>query len=198
MAVMCRMITSLALCFLLAGCGGMAFKTPKNDFDHGGYKTSTVIRKDSIIKYEPYPGIEQVEFVVLIAFNDNNFDAYYEFIRSSLLRIGFKSVISELEFIQRIQERNLGPSIGNVYDWNILNNLNTLSSEFPKFLVIESVLTNGNHGGTTYLNRLLVIDPQTPVTLVEVAEVDTLWSNAEKEFAYPTANFLRSWYEGSR
>ena len=197
MADMCRMVTSLALCFSLAGCIGMAFKTPKNDFDDGGYKTSTIIRQNSIITYEPYPGIGQVEFVVLIAFNDYNFDAYYEFIRSSLLRIGFKSVISELAFIHRIQEKNLGPRIGSVYDWNSLKNLRTLSSEFPRFLVIESVLTNGNHGGTTYLNRLLVIDPQKAVLLVEVAEVDTLWSNAEKEFAYPTANFLHAWYEDS-
>jgi hypothetical protein len=181
----------------MLGCGGTAFKTPTTGFEENGYRTSSEIEPKHIQTYELCPDIEDVEFVVLVTFNDANHEAYKEFIRNSLVRMGFNSVISELEFIHQLQLKGLDKKIGNLYDWNKIENMQAASSEFPRYLVIESVLTNGNHGSTTWLNQLKVIDPRKPKVLIEVTQIDTLWMSFEKEFAYPTANFLNNWYQES-
>jgi hypothetical protein len=195
-ADMYKVFVMAVLYIFTTACAGWSFKTPQAGFDEGGYRTSSELDASSIIKYETYPEIEDVEFVVLIAYSSEGNEAYNTFIKSSLQRMGFKSVITELEFINLIKGRGLESTIGNVYDWNQLDNMHALSSQFPRYLVIESLLTNGDRS-VLHLNRLRVIDPRASKMLVEFSEVDTLFWDVDREFAYVTVNFLHDWYMDS-
>ncbi|TCI03922.1 hypothetical protein EZV61_06925 [Corallincola luteus] len=178
---------------LLSACTASYLAPEDSNFPTRRYKTEYRIEQESIVFESLYKGIEDVEFVVYRADNNMQPKMYDAFIRSTLEKLGFKKVLNEEQFAKLLIDTGVSATMNSSED---LISLNNAYKQLGDFVVIQTLFEHND--GAYWRNRITILDPRIPKKIVKVHEYRKLWADSDSAFLYPTANYLKGWYNRSR
>lgn len=182
---------SVLLACVLVGCA-VNYEAPNSDLSTSDAKTILAVPADSISRNSPYREISRVEFVVLRTYGSNNPAGYREFMKNSLLSMGFKKVLDDAEFARLIIDKDAAPQVPEASD---LVGLNRLVPKLGPYLIIESALYL--RSSAYWRSILKIVDPETPAILLEY-DYSKYTVGSINELTYPSVNLIRAWYQSSR
>lgn len=177
---------------ILTGCAN--FEIPDTSLQDGNIMGASKIEAKDVLINKPYNDIQRVEFVVLVANSNTDYNAYNNFMKIMLERIGFKNILSETEFSQLIIEKEIATAYVSTYD---LVFLHKISNELGPFIVIDTTLRNIANS-SWFDNQLKIINPEKPETLVRTHVRKSNFRGLDLGFNYPTINLINDWYKASR
>ena len=175
----------------LMGCS-TPFKPVNIDPATGQFPTSAEVDQKYIKIFRPLPGVRNMNYVFLQAYTPHGNDRFYEFMKDSLLKIGFKKVYGDRELSQMVIQSGLSKYVTNISDLISLNNLYRAAGPFVYLQSRVYLVSNA-----VFRFDLQLIDPLSGKTCLEISRVRTNWLDMDTEINYPILNVIRQWYEES-
>jgi hypothetical protein len=183
-------LIGVGLIVTLSGCNKV-YERPQTDPGTGKY-SSVEFGQHDLKKYEPYAGIDSINFVYLRSYSNVKPDEFAEYLKEGLQQMGFKRVYSKEELAQHLIATGMAESVGNLND---LLGLNRLSQLAGPYLVLDAGVQHV--GGAWFQSVVVVTDPAKPETILKASRRTINWMNFDAEISGPILNLIKRWRDDS-